>query len=317
MKVMMVPSWLNVQGHEPSGIQTVINAYTRHFPAAGIELVDPKATSFDVLAVHAGMTREYANSAPMVAHLHGLYWSADYPAASWEYKVNRDVIDGIRHATTVTVPSAWVAEPFQRDMHLQPYIVGHGIDWEDWQHSEPNEGYILAYAKNRAGSDVCSPVAMSELARRYPNEKFVGTYALDDGLANITATGLVTHPVMRKMVQRSAVMVSAIKETFGVLHLEAMASGIPILGFRQGGILETVEHGISGFLATPGDYDDLARGLEYCLKHRKILGDNGREIAKRFTWQGVAEQLSGIYEETLSKFRHGRPFVVEPSLYQQ
>lgn len=302
MKVMMIPSWLNVQGHEPSGIQTVIKAYTRHFLAAGIELVDPKATSFDVLAVHAGMSKEYPNSAPMVAHLHGLYWSADYPAAPWEYKVNRDVIDGIRHATTITVPSAWVAESFQRDMHLQPHIVGHGIDWQEWQHSEPNEGYILAYAKNRAGSDVCSPIDMSELARRFPKEKFMGTYMMPDAPDNVTATGLLSHIDMRKMVQRSAVMVSTVKETFGVLHLEAMASGVPVLGFRQGGILETVEHGINGYLARPGDYDDLAKGLEYCLKHRDTLGANGREMAKRFTWQRVAEQLAGIYAETMAKY---------------
>ncbi len=303
MKVLMVPSWLNVQGHEPSGIQTVIRAYFRHLPAAGIELVDPKATSFDVLAVHAGMTNEYPIDAPLVCHLHGVYWSADYQAAQWEYKVNRDVINGIRHATTVTVPSAWVAEPFQRDMHLSPYVVPHGIDWQDWQHEEPNEGYILGYAKNRAGSDVCNPVAMGELAKRRPDLRFLGTFAPPGAPANVKATGLVTHIDMRRMVQRSAVVVGSVKETFGILHLEAMASGIPVLGFRQGGILDTVQHGTNGYLASPGDYDDLAKGLDYCLKHREVLGANGREMAKRFTWQRVAEQLAGIYQTTVDKFR--------------
>ncbi len=337
MKVLMVPSWLNVSGHEPSGIQTVIKAYFRHLPAAGIELVDPKATSFDVLAVHAGMTNEYPIDAPMVAMLHGLYWSGDYQAAQWEYKVNRDVINGIRHATTVTVPSAWVAEPFQRDMHLSPYVVPHGIDWQDWQHDEPNEGYILGYAKNRAGSDVCNPVAMGELARRFPQRLFLGTFApqnqksnqiagtgrtIADAVtesltgSNIKTTGLVTHTDMRRMVQRSAVVVSSVKETFGILHLEAMASGIPVLGFRQGGILDTVEHGVNGYLATVGDYDDLAKGLDYCLKHRDVLGANGREMAKRFTWQRVAEQLAGIYQATADKFNHGRPYTISPALYK-
>lgn len=308
MKVMMVPSWANVSGHEESGIKTVIKKYFEHLPAVGIELVSPKTDSFDLLAVHAGMTKEFPIDAPLCAHLHGLYWTADYDAAMWESKVNRDVIEGIRYATTVTVPSEWVAEPFRRDMHLQPYVLPHGIDWDEWQHNEPNDGYILGYAKNRAGSDVCNPEAMGELARRFPQQRFLGTFASDRPTPNIKATGVVSHNEMRRMVQRAAVMVSGIKETFGVLHLEAMASGVPVLGFRQGGILDTVQHGVNGYLAHPGDYNDLAKGLEYCLKHRKTLGENGREIAKQFTWQRVAEQLHGIYTATLEKF-HQPPTV--------
>ena len=149
MKVMMVPSWLNVKGHEESGIKRVVEKYTIHGPAAGIEFVDPKSDDFDVLAVHAGMTKEFPIDVPFVAHLHGVYWTSDYNANLWEYKVNRDVVDAIRHATTVTVPSAWVCEPFQRDLHLQPYILPHGIDIDEWQHSEPNDGYVL-WNKNRA-----------------------------------------------------------------------------------------------------------------------------------------------------------------------
>lgn len=302
IKVMMVPNWLNIKGHEESGIKTVICKYTEHGAAAGIEFVDPKADSFDVLAVHAGMSNEYPIDVPFVAHLHGLYWSNDYNAEHWEYKANRSVIDAIRHATAVTVPSAWVAEPFQRDLHLQPHILPHGIDWQEWQHDDPNEGYILGYAKNRSGSDVCDPTPMGEIAKRFPQHRFLGTFAPKNATPNIKATGTVTHDKMRRMVQRAAVMMSTVKETFGVLHLEAMASGIPVLGFRHGGILDTVQHCVNGYLATPGDYDDLAKGLEYCLEHRQILGDNGRELAKAFTWQRVVEQLHGIYADALETY---------------
>lgn len=308
MRVMMVPSWDNVKGHEESGIKTVISKYAKHLPGVGIELVNPKATSFDLLAVHAGMTQEYPTDVPLCSHLHGLYWSSDYPAADWEYKVNRDVINSIRHATTVTVPSAWVAEPFQRDLHLQPHIVPHGIDWDEWQHDEPNEGYILGYAKNRSGSDVCNPAAMGELAKRFPQHRFLGTFAPANPTPNIKTTGIVKHDVMRQMVQRAAVLVSSVKETAGLLHLESLASGVPVLGFRQGGILDTVVHGECGYLAKVGDYDDLAKGLEYCLKHRAVLGANARERAKQFTWAKVAEQLFGVYSETLERF-HRSPTV--------
>lgn len=303
MKVMMVPHWLNIKGHEESGIKRVVEKYFQHGGAAGIEFVDPKATSFDLLSVHAGMSNQIPIDVPLCAHLHGAYWTADYNAEYWEYKANRSVIDAVRHAAAVTVPSAWVAEPFQRDMHLQPYVLPHGVDWDEWQHSEPNEGYILGYAKNRTNSDVCNPQAMGELAKRFPQHRFLGTFAPPNATPNIKATGVVAHDKMKRMIQRAAVVVSSIKETFGVFHLEAMAAGIPVLGFRHGGILDTVEHGVSGYLARPGDYDDLARGLEYCLEHRQVLGDNGRELARQFTWQRVMEQLHQIYVDTMDSFQ--------------
>lgn len=313
IRVMMVPNALNLASGE-SGIHTLVRAWTKHLPNVGIELVRPKTDSFDVLAVHAGMTTEYGHDVPLVSHLHGLYFTADYNADDWEYKTNKYVINTVRQATTTTVPSAWVAEVLQRDMHLRPEIVGHGIDWKDWQHKEKNEGYIL-WNKNRIG-DVCSPQPLGELAKRFPKERFLTTFAPPNPTPNIKATGIVPHAEMRKMVQRANVYLATTKETWGIGIVEAMAAGIPVLGFRHGGILDTVIHGTNGYLATPGDYDDLSRGLDYCLEHRKTLGDNGREMARQFTWQRVAEQLAGIYQATIDKFNHGRPFTIDSSLYK-
>lgn len=300
MKVMMVPSWLNVKGHEENGIKTVISKYTQHGPAAGIEFVDPKSESFDVLAVHAGMSKEFPIDVPFVSHCHGLYFTGDYNAELWEYKVNRDVIDALRHATAITVPSEWVSEVFQRDMHLQPHVLHHGVDWGEWQHGEPNDGYVL-WAKNRA-ADVCDPAPVGELAKRFPQQRFLTTFAPKNPTPNIKATGVVAHDKMQRMVQRAGVYLATTKETGGIAIAESLAAGIPVLGFRHGGILDTVEHGVSGYLAKVGDYDDLARGLEYCLKHRDVLGANGRELAKQFTWQKVMEQLYEIYDNTIREF---------------
>jgi glycosyltransferase involved in cell wall biosynthesis len=89
------------------------------------------------------------------------------------------------------------------------------------------------------------------------------------------------------------------KETFGIGILEAMASGVPVLGFRHGGILDLVEHGVSGYLAEPNDYEDLERGLRYCLENREILGDNGRELSREWTWEKAVEKVADLYRDTL------------------
>jgi L-malate glycosyltransferase len=64
-------------------------------------------------------------------------------------------------------------------------------------------------------------------------------------------------------------------ESFGLVALEAMASGVPVVATNVGGLPEVVEHGVSGYLAPVGDVERMAG---YCLD---ILADC--ETAKRFS----------------------------------
>lgn len=288
LKVLMLPHMKHFRTEE-SGIKRVVEAYHRHLPAFGIELVDPDATTYDVKVAHAGM----AGTDCTVSMLHGLYWTGDYDAAAWEWKANESVIASIRGAREVVVPSEWVAETLRRDMHLNPHVIGHGIDWREWQHKEESRGYVL-WNKNRA-ADVCSPVPMAQLARRAPSVTFVSTFGTPDAPDNVQVCGLLPHREMKLAVQRAAVYLSTTKETFGIGVLEAMAAGVPVLGFRHGGNVDLIEHGVNGYLARPGDMDDLAAGLDYCLKHRAVLGRNGQTLAQRWTWEKVAEEVAQVF----------------------
>lgn len=92
-------------------------------------------------------------------------------------------------------------------------------------------------------------------------------------------------------------------ESFGMVALEAMASGVPVVASRVGGLPEVVEHGVTGFLAPVGDVEKMA---EYSLR---ILSEcRGRkEFAKRaleravglFNYQKIVPQYEAVYEEVL------------------
>ena len=294
----MMPHVSQLRTHT-SGIDQVVMAYFKHLPDYGITLVEPDATSYDLIAGHIGWGYELGG--PFVVHCHGLHWTADYACYRWQYKVNAEVIDACRRADAITVPSAWVAETFQRDMRLTPHIISHGIDWSSWQHSEKKGDYTL-WNKNR-NTDVCNPMLLVQLAQRFPRGKghFVTTF-LPQGVPNpdnMNVIGLIPHDQMKTLVQSALVYLSTTKETFGIGTLEAMASGVPVLGIAHGGNVALIEHGVSGYLAKADDIDDLAEGLAYCIRHRDILGANGRELARKWTWETACEKVAEVYRQVV------------------
>lgn len=298
MRVRMTPHLDDVKYGE-SGIHQVVKKYFQHLPKYGIELVGRKDDSFDILAVHAGTATHFTNDINVVAHCHGLYFTGDYSALSWEWAANEAVIESLRRADGITVPSEWVADVLRRDMRINPVVVPHGVDWDEWQHDRPHDDYILAYAKNRV-MDVCNPAFITELARRFPNKLFLCTFAPKDSPDNVRILGLIPHEKMKEVIQRAAVVISPIRETFGILTIESLASGTPVLGYNYGGNRDLIQHGVNGYLARPFDIEDLSTGLNYCLEYRDVLGRNANETAKQYTWDIACQKLAHVYESTMA-----------------
>ena len=295
IKVMSVPH-VEQLGSGESGIHSVVRSYFRLARDYDIEFVAPKTVSFDVLAIHAGTAGNYARNGNIVAHLHGLYFTGDYDMPGWAYAANKAVIDSARYAKVVTVPSSWVGEILQRDMRLTPLVLPHGINADMWKRDGEMDDYVVGYAKNRAGVDVCDPSFLMSFAAKFPQVRFVATFAPASSPGNVQVTGALSHDEMRGVVKGARVFINTTKETFGIAILEALAAGVPVLAFDHGGARDIVDHGVTGYLARPGDYDDLATGLEYCYRYAPTLGANGAEAAKRFSWRGAMESLRDIYK---------------------
>ena len=294
--VRMFPHLDDIQPLPTNGISQVVKQYFTYLPKYDIELV-PVGTDdgIDILAVHAGSTRTLPNTIPVVAHNHGLYWTADNPKMGiWTDEMNQVVIDTVRHAVAVTVPSRWVAKVFERDMHFSPEVLPHGVNPDEWQGPQDIQGYVL-WNKNRA-TDACDPTPVNILATRAPKTLFLTTYAAPNPRPNIRQSGTVDFETMKKMILNCAVYLATTKETFGIGTLEAMAAGKPILGFNHGGTADLVRHGYNGYLAQPGNYDDLQQGLEYCMTHAQALGENSRKAVFHYSWDSVAQRLAALYK---------------------
>jgi N-acetyl-alpha-D-glucosaminyl L-malate synthase BshA len=85
-------------------------------------------------------------------------------------------------------------------------------------------------------------------------------------------------------------------ESFGLSALEALATGVPVVGTRAGGLPEVVEHGVSGFLTEVGDIDGLAAATV------ELLSDDNRwaaasRAARDRAAQFATEHVVPLYEE--------------------
>lgn len=294
---------------EVGGITRVALAYTKHLPKFGIEIVPDGATTYDLIAAHAGCTGPNCD----VSHNHGLYWSSDMPNCRPQYfRANKRVIEALRAAREVTVPSPWVAHNIARDMHFLPHVVPHGVDIAEWEVGN-NGGYVL-WNKGRA-KDVCDPTPVKELAERAPDVQFISTFCLNQPV-NVRVIGRQPFKEMKRIVQGAGVYLATTPETFGIGTLEAMTCGVPILGFRWKGTADLVTHLKNGYLVEVGDYDGLRTGLDYCIHHRKELGRAARETAKSYTWERSAELVAGVYELALhGEYEDGITIVIPSYMY--
>ncbi len=92
-------------------------------------------------------------------------------------------------------------------------------------------------------------------------------------------------------------------ESFGMVALEAMACGTPVIASRVGGLMFTVQDGVTGFLVPEGDAKALAAKLELILANpalRDRLGQQALVAARSFTWESVAERVVALYDRVLA-----------------
>lgn len=96
------------------------------------------------------------------------------------------------------------------------------------------------------------------------------------------------------------------QESFGIVLVEAMAAGVPVVATDIPGYREVVRDGVDGLLVAPGDAAALAEGLGRILDDPALaarLASAGEERASAFGWDAVLPRVLGVYERA----RRGGP----------
>jgi glycosyltransferase involved in cell wall biosynthesis len=116
-------------------------------------------------------------------------------------------------------------------------------------------------------------------------------------------TGNITDDRLLSLYYSAAdiMVVPSRQEAFGQTTTESMACGTPVAAFAIGGLLDTVKHKETGWLAQPFDTDDLAAGIEWMLEDNlrlNKLSENARTFVVR---EYNPEKIGNMYKELYSK----------------
>lgn len=287
------------------GIARVVEAQERWLPEYGIELVSEKESA-DVLALHASMWVPPSPKQKIVTHCHGLYWPDDNWKGQWFQETNKDIIEIMQVADAITVPSQWVADSIARGSWLKPIVIGHGIELDEWEPAQ-NNGYVL-WDKAREDAS-CDPRAVNILASAMSGIQFTTTFG--EEARNVNVTGVLDYAEHKGIVQHAGVYLATARETFGISLLEAMACGVPVVGWNWGG---QAEMNVVGQLVTPGDYDALARAIRYCLANREALAGQARRLVEeKYQWKTVMAAYAELYEQVALPLEGPTVSVIVPS----
>lgn len=189
-------------------------------------------------------------------------------------------------------------------------VVYLGVDFENFKNSD-SENFILFVSRFDSAKRIEIPI----LTMRYLNSfkmKIVGkgseftTNKLKELVKKLKLTDKIEFiedinesKLIELYSKCFCTIFTPLREPFGMVALESMAAGKPVIGCNEGGFTEVIENGKHGFLTDPNP-KILADKIRFLKDNPEIYKKMSKECEKqasKFTWQKTADGLMDIFKE--------------------
>jgi phosphatidylinositol alpha-mannosyltransferase len=251
---------------------------------------------------------------PVVFSQHGIPTREYLVGARWRLEILQRVL---AEAAVVTVLSEAAAEPYRRYLHHEPVIVGGGVDVQAFASARPRDPtptLICAAALNDARKRGAVLFAAFNRLRRSQPETRLLLAASDDPESAFGGADLPPLPtgVERVTAEDTGVLAGlyasawasvlpAIEEAFGLVLIESLAAGTPVVAARSGACPEIISDERFGRLFETDDPDDMARAMAEAMQlaDQPETSSLARQRAKEFDNARVVDSLERHYEDAL------------------
>ena len=295
--------------------------YTLALAAKMVEVAT--ANRLQVLHVHyaipfspaAILARQMAPelSLRVVTTLHGTDTSL-VGAAPYFHPVTRF---SIAQSDAVTTVSEYLRketeETFQVTRPIE--VIPNCVDLDHYHHADRDGGkklvlHISNFREVKRATDVIRVFARTRtrvdarlvLVGDGPDLSRALALARELGVANDVATVGVVDDVAPFLQAADLLLLPSASESFGLVALEAMASGVPVVASHAGGLPEVVPDGEAGYLLPPGDVEAMAERVVQLLsdegRHARFAAA-GRRRAVQFGCDEVVPRFEALYERVL------------------
>lgn len=146
------------------------------------------------------------------------------------------------------------------------------------------------------------PEATLYVVGRYKNNKEEEMMHLSKSLGiadNISFLGWKDNEEVKNLFKKVDVFaMPSLIEGFGLVFLEAMNAGVPVIGGKTGGTPELIEDGVNGFLVKPGDWIELSEKIQIIMKDddcKERFIQNGYNTFEKFSVERMVEETIDVY----------------------
>ena len=162
----------------------------------------------------------------------------------------------------------------------------------------PNVQFIIAGADNSHRDGFQQQTGLTYAAH------FQRQYA--QFASQVSFLGQVSEEKLNQLYQSCDLFVApSLYESFGLIYLEAMNYGKPVIGCRAGGIPEVVDDGVTGLLAEPEAPANLAEAILKMLQNPSLLREMGlagrQRLLEKFTHVQMAQQFAEVYRQVIAQ----------------
>ena len=232
---------------------------------------------------------------------------------SWGVRFFRNLI--INKADAITAISGYLADFAHKvNPKAKLSVIPNGVDTEKFKPAgNPDKNTLITVSRLVTKNGVGDLIkAMKKVGDEIPDAKLIivgdgplrGKIELDIknyGLKEkVVLSGKVSHGETPGYLNKASIFVRpSLSEGLGSAFLEAMASGLAVIGTPVGGIPDFLKDGETGLFCKPGDSDDIADKIIKLLKNdelRNRLADNSRRLVQeKYTWNKIAAEFGKIY----------------------